>query len=321
MAIYRLSADIVRRSAGRTVTAAAAYRAGMQIVDARTGLVFDYRRRHGVLHAAIIAPLDAPAWMRERAQLWNGVERGEKRKDAQLARDIELALPHELTHAERRDLVHGFVQAAFVDAGMVADVAMHAPDREGDQRNHHAHILLTMRAIDGDSFGDKVREWNKPGCLEQWRALWAEHVNAALVRAGTRAHVDHRSLEAQGIDRLPQIHLGRPVIEMHRRGITTERAEIAREIAAVNVELAASSETAGEAVQTRERAAASIMLRQTFRGSTAPQRARAPTIDGPGLSKLFRRLAHVITVGIWRVMPVPRRSPTIAPMIESRAPT
>ena len=97
MAIYRLSADIVRRSAGRTVTAAAAYRAGELILDNRTGLAFDYRRRRGVCDAAILAPAHAPAWMRERARLWNGVEAAEKRKDAQLARDIELALPHELT--------------------------------------------------------------------------------------------------------------------------------------------------------------------------------------------------------------------------------
>lgn len=123
MAIYRLAADIVRRSQGRTVTAAAAYRAGEVIADQRTGLVFDYRRRQGVTETLILAPPDAPAWMRDRARLWNAVEAAEKRKDAQLARDIELALPHELSPAERRELVRGFVAAAFVDAGMVADVA------------------------------------------------------------------------------------------------------------------------------------------------------------------------------------------------------
>src|SRR5580693_3090731 len=108
MAIYRLSADIVKRSAGRTATAAVAYRAGEVITDARTGLVFDYSRRRGVLHAEIIAPEGAPAWMRDRSLLWNGVEAAEKRKDAQLAREIELALPHELDGVQRRELVHGF---------------------------------------------------------------------------------------------------------------------------------------------------------------------------------------------------------------------
>jgi ATP-dependent exoDNAse (exonuclease V) alpha subunit len=157
MAIYRLSADIVRRSVGRTVTAAAAYRAGELIVDDRTGLVFDYRRRRGVLDAAILAPENAPAWILDRARLWNAVERAEKRKDAQLAREIELALPHELTPAARRELVHGFVRAVFVAAGMVGDIAIHAPGGAGDARNVHAHVLLTMRAIAGDGFGPKVR--------------------------------------------------------------------------------------------------------------------------------------------------------------------
>ena len=250
MAIYRLSADIVRRSAGRTVTAAAAYRAGELILDDRTGLAFDYGRRRGVCETAILAPEHAPAWMRERARLWNGVEVAEKRKDAQLARDIELALPHELTHAARRDLVHGFVRAAFVDDGMVADIALHAPD--GDERNHHAHILLTLRAIEGESFGPKMRAWNETARLEQWRALWADHVNRALARAGERGRVDHRSLEAQGVDRLPQIHLGRAVIEMQQRGIATGRAALAREIAAMNAALVPPDALAGFASGAQE---------------------------------------------------------------------
>ncbi|MBV9826938.1 MAG: MobA/MobL family protein [Alphaproteobacteria bacterium] len=237
MAIYRLSADIVRRSEGRTVTAAAAYRAGQAILDQRTGLMFDYSRRHGVFDAEILAPAAAPPWIFDRAQLWNRVEATERRKDAQLARDIELALPHELNPAARRDLVHRFVRAAFVDAGMVADVALHAPDAAGDGRNFHAHILLTMRLIEGESFGPKVRAWNDQALLEQWRALWADHVNQALELAGENGRVDHRSLEAQGIDRVAQIHLGLAVTEMRRRGIATERADYAGEIDDVNDEL------------------------------------------------------------------------------------
>jgi hypothetical protein len=239
MAIYRLSADIVRRSEGRTVTAAAAYRAGELIIDQRTGLAFDYRRRQGVLETLILAPDDVPVWIRDRVQLWNAVEAAEKRKDAQLARDIELALPYELSAGARRELVERFARLAFVDAGMVADIAMHAPDARGDGRNFHAHILLTMRRIAGDQFGDKEREWNKPEQLEHWRSLWAELVNEALEIAGDQARVDHRSLEAQGIERMPQIHLGLAVTEMRRRGITTERAELAGAIDAVNDELTA----------------------------------------------------------------------------------
>lgn len=237
MAIYRLSADIVKRSEGRTVTAAAAYRAGELITDQRTGLSFDYSWRHGVIETAILAPADAPAWMCDRVRLWNAVEAAEKRKDAQLARDIELALPHELSAAAHRELVHRFARAAFVDAGMVADVALHEPDARGDRRNFHAHILLTMRRIEGGGFGAKERAWNKPDQLETWRALWAELVNDALEIAGQVERVDHRSLEAQGIDRMPQIHLGFAVSEMRRREIVTERAELAGAIATLNIRI------------------------------------------------------------------------------------
>jgi hypothetical protein len=135
------------------------------------------------------------------------------------------------------------VQAAFVDAGMVADVALHAPDRHGDTRNHHAHILVSLRVIEGGGFGRKERSWNETARLEQWRALWADHVNQALAAAGEQARVDHRSLEAQGIERLAQIHLGRAVIEMRRQGIVTERAELAGAIDAVNGELASGSDS------------------------------------------------------------------------------
>lgn len=290
VAIYRLSADVIRRSAGRTATAAAAYRAGVLIEDARTGLSFDYRRRRGVREASIIAPENAPAWMHDRARLWNGVEQGERRKDAQLARDIELALPFELTHAERRDLVYGFVRAAFVDAGMVADIALHLPDRAGDQRNHHAHILLTMRSIEGEAFGPKVRAWNDPAYLEQWRTLWAEHVNRALELAGERARVDHRSLKMQGIARVPQIHLGRAVIEMTKRGIATDRAELAGKIEQAN-------KAAPEPVETQERAAASIMLRRTTDTFTAAQRVPPPLKIGRRMSRLFRLAGALI---FWR---------------------
>ncbi len=219
------------------MTAAAAYRAGELIRDQRTGLSFDYSWRHGVIETAILAPANAPAWMCDRTHLWNAVEAAETRKDAQLARDIELALPHELSAETRRELVHRFVRAAFVDAGMIADVAMHAPDARGDGRNFHAHILLTMRRIEGDGFGSKERSWNDPAQLECWRAKWAELVNDALEIAGEDVRIDHRSLEAQGIDRVPQIHLGLAVSEMRRRGITTERAQLAGAIATLNMRI------------------------------------------------------------------------------------
>jgi hypothetical protein len=236
MAIYRLSADVVKRSAGRCTTAAAAYRAGQQIADERLGQTFDYTRRSGVLHAEIMAPDNTPEWMRDRARLWNAVETVEKRKDAQLARDIELALPHELTHAQRVELVREFVAAEFVAKGMIADIALHAPCRHGDQRNHHAHILLTMRDLTSAGFGNKARGWNDKEQLKEWRASWAAYENRALERHGFAARVDHRSLEAQGIDREPQIHLGPDVAEMAARGAETDRGEIAATIDDRNAE-------------------------------------------------------------------------------------
>lgn len=307
MAIYHLSADVVRRSAGRTATAAAAYRAGELIFDERTGLSFDYRRRRGVVHREILASDNAPAWTRDRVQLWNRVEATEKRKDAQLAREIETAIPHELNAVERLDLVRGFVRAAFVDAGMIADIALHAPGGEGDHRNHHAHILLTMRRIEGDSFGAKERTWNDVARLEQWRAMWADHVNRALAKARSSACVDHRSLEAQGIDRLAQIHFGPAVIEMQRRGTETDRADCARAIGATNTRLsfaAARREVAGA----RQRLAAPKPPARAQSASTGHERAREAPDKILGVPTLFRRLGRVLTVRSGKAMAAPRRS-------------
>ena len=150
-----------------------------------------------------------------------------------------MALPHELEAAQRLALVRGFVASAFACQGMVADIAIHAPcRRDADARNHHAHLLLTMRAIDGDGFGAKVRAWNDTGLLEQWRAQWAEHVNRALEDAEESARVDHRSLAAQRIEREPQIHLGPSVVALAARGIDTDRGDVAQEIEAINAALA-----------------------------------------------------------------------------------
>jgi hypothetical protein len=221
MAIYRFEAKIVKRSAGRSATATAAYRAGAFIRDERTGLAFDYSRKRGVLIAEIMAPPDAPEWVSDRAKLWNAIELAEKRKDAQLARDLALGLPFELTNEERFALVREFVGETFVARGMIADVAIHAPDHRGDDRNHHAHILLTLRRLEGGAFGPKVREWNETAELEGWRAAWADAVNRHLARAGHEARVDHRSLTDQGIDREPEPKQGAVATAMERDGQTS----------------------------------------------------------------------------------------------------
>ena len=203
MAIYHLRATMISRSQGRSATAAAAYRVAERIEDRRTGLTFDYAARGGVDHTEILAPDHAPDWVYDRSELWNRVEESETRKNSQVAREVRVALPDELTHAQRLELVREFVRSQFVDRGMVADIALHAPGRAGDERNHHAHILLTTReiaaegSVPGGGFTTKNRDWNKVEVLEGWREAWARDSNAALERAGIEDRVDHRTLVAQ----------------------------------------------------------------------------------------------------------------------------
>ena len=188
---------MISRSQGRSATAAIAYRVAERIEDRRTGLTFDYAARGGVDHTEILAPDHAPDWGRDRSELWNRVEEAETRKNSQVAREVRVALPAELTHAQRVELVRDFAQEQFVDRGMIADIALHAPGRDGDDRNHHAHILLTTREIGPEGFTTKNRDWNKVEVLEGWREAWARDSNVALERAGIEDRVDHRTLEAQ----------------------------------------------------------------------------------------------------------------------------
>ena len=139
------------------------------------------------------------------------VEAREKRQDAQLAREMDICLPYKLTQNQRRELVLGFVQEQFVDRGMVADVAIHRASREGDQRNHHAHVMLTMRSISAEGFGNKVREWNEHDLLRTWREEWAKAANKALERAGHKERIDHRTLEAQYHDAIAEKQYARAV--------------------------------------------------------------------------------------------------------------
>ncbi|WP_454632638.1 MobQ family relaxase [Bradyrhizobium cenepequi] len=225
MASYHFSAQPVKRSEGRSVVAMAAYRAGARLKDERRGLEIDYRRRRGVVHAEILAPDDAAVWLLDREALWNAVERMEVRRDAQLAREINMALPHELNDDQRLALVRKFVGEQFVALGMVADVAIHAPvpEKGDDPRNFHAHVLLTMRQAGGGGLRRvKTRAWNSDKALLQWRAAWANYQNEALRSRGHAVRVDHRSLaarkrdavqrgdrkEAAILDRAPEIHVG-----------------------------------------------------------------------------------------------------------------
>ena len=184
MAIYHLRAKIISRSKGQSTVAgaayrsgghsathAAAYRSGEKLLDERTGRTFDYGRKQGIVHTEIIAPANAADWAYTRSALWNRVELAEKRKDAQVAREIEISLPRELSHEQRIELVRAFVKEQFVQRGMVADIALHCPKATDGKDQPHAHIMLTLRPLkpDGSGFGNKERAWNEHALLEHWR--------------------------------------------------------------------------------------------------------------------------------------------------------
>jgi len=158
------------------------------------------------------------------------VEASEKRRDAQLCREVEVALPKELSREKQNELVRGFVREQFVSRGMVADVAIH----RGDENNPHAHVLLTTREVSPEGFGRKAREWNGREVLEGWRREWAERANRELERAGLRERIDHRSFASRGIDRELTRHEGPAVRQMEARGIPTERGELNRAVAERN---------------------------------------------------------------------------------------
>jgi len=223
VAIYHLSAKVIGRSSGRSSVAAAAYRSGERLVDERTGLVHDYTKRRDYIETWIQAPEHAPAWAGEREELWNRVELSEGRRDAQLCREVEVALPKELSREEQDGLVREFVEEEFVGRGMVADVCVH----RGDANNPHAHVLLTTREVGPgeDGFGKKAREWNGRELLREWRREWARSVNRELERVGYPERIDHRSFAERGIDREPTVHEGPAVREMEARGVRTERGE------------------------------------------------------------------------------------------------
>jgi hypothetical protein len=227
MADYHMSVKTVSRSDGRSATAAAAYRSGVQIVDEKTGEVHDYRRKSGVVSATIFVPEDAPGWAADREAIWNAAEASETRKNSTVAREFEVALPDELSSAQRQELAHAFATELVKHHGCAADVAIHEPSKEGDQRNHHAHILCTTRRLGPSGFGDKTRELDDraSGAAEvtRWREVWAEMTNAALERAGRTERVDHRTLKAQGIDREPTIHLGPAATAIERRGQDSQK--------------------------------------------------------------------------------------------------
>lgn len=236
MAIFHFSAKVIGRSSGRSAVAAAAYRAGERLHDERIDRAHDFTNKAGVLHSEVMLPKGAPEAFADRATLWNAVEAAEKRKDAQLSREVEFALPRELSKKDNIRLAREFVKVEFVEKSMIADLNVHWDIGEDGKAKPHAHVMLTMRKVTKDGFGAKVRDWNKTALIEQWREHWADHVNSALAERDIDARIDHRSLEAQGIALEPQDKIGPAASRIGGRGLEAERIEEHRAIAQRNGE-------------------------------------------------------------------------------------
>ncbi len=264
IATYHYSIKIISRGKGKSAVGAAAYRSGQKLTNEYDGLTHDYTRKGGVVHTEILLPEHAPQEYADRSTLWNAVEKVEKARNSQLAREIEISLPNELSRAENIELARRFVRETFVSKGMCADICIHDPDHE--QPNVHAHIMLTLRPFNEDgTWGDKQRkeyildaagnkiydkkkrtykcrtvqttDWNSRDKAEEWRASWADFLNAELAARGIEGRVDHRSFERQGKLEQPTIHMGVSATQMERKGIRTEKGDINRRIRVQNAEL------------------------------------------------------------------------------------
>ena len=258
IAIYHCSIKIVSRGKGKSAVAAAAYRSGEKLTNEWDGLTHDYTKKGGVVHSEILLPAHAPPAFSDRSTLWNSVELSEKSNNAQFAREVEIALPVELSGEEQTRLVREYCSSQFVSKGMIADFNLH--DTGGG--NPHAHILLTMRPLDEkgawlpkskkeyvlDENGEKIRlpsgryktrkvdlvDWNNRENAEVWRRAWADLANDFLAQNNRPERIDHRSYERQGIDQLPTVHVGVSATQMEKKGIVTERGELNRNIKAAN---------------------------------------------------------------------------------------
>ena len=233
MAIYHFSAKVVSRANGSSAVASAAYRAAERLTDERLGRDHDFTSKAGVVHSEIMLPEGAPERLADRETLWNAVEAGEVRKDAQLARDVEFAIPREMNEADGIALARDFVAREFVACGMIADLNVHWDKAADGSPKPHAHVMLSMREVGPDGFGQKERDWNSKELLQEWRVGWADHVNTRMAELGLEARVDHRTLEAQGIPLEPQHKIGAAGSRRAGAGEDAERADdhmrIARE--------------------------------------------------------------------------------------------
>lgn len=221
MALAVLQIKAISRSKGRSATGAAAYRSGEKIVDQRTGEIHDYTHKGDILHKAIYAPENSPDWAGDRERLWNEAEKSETKSNARVAREAMLPLPAEFNHEQRIELSQAFAKELVERHHVAVDVCMHAPPRQGDDRNFHAHVLFSTRRLDEHGFTEKTRELDDlkkgPEEIEFLRQRWGELQNDRLAEYGYSQRVDMRSYERQGIAREPEPHFGPGAIGYERR--------------------------------------------------------------------------------------------------------
>jgi len=247
MAIYHLSMKPIARGSGRSAVAAAAYRSGTCLTNERDGLVHDFRRKGGIEHTEIVLPEGVEAeWAKDRSALWNAAELAERRKDARVAREFEIALPHELSAEERLELTRDFAQGIAERYKVAVDFAIHSPDDDTDVRNHHAHVMITTREVTEAGLGDKTllereNRWlvdnNLPTSHQQLKTLrleWEELANLHLARAGHDVRIDHRSHQERGLSLEPTRHMGVHATQMDKRGLDVERQRVEAEAARRN---------------------------------------------------------------------------------------
>lgn len=290
MATYRLSVYVAKRSEGRSATSMAAYRACEVVADTRTGDVHDYTRKGGHLYSEIMVPDNAPDWARDRSELWNRSETAHRKGNAVIAREIQLSLPHELNNGERRELATEFAKYMADCYGVAVDTSLHAPDKEGDNRNYHAHLMLCTRGFDATQETGlskrTVREFDPIACqnagrenhVNQWRDTWARMINTALERANVRdgdgvfVTVDHRSYKEREIDLEPQLKEGPAVTAKKRDGIPTDRAQMNDEIKARNAaKMDAEELSRRQAQQITEQGAQELGLKEKKKKPEAPK--------------------------------------------------
>lgn len=300
MAIYHLEAQIFSRTDGRSAVACAAYRSGEALHDEREGATFSFPDSDRVAHCEILAPASAPDWARSRASLWNQVEAREKRKDSQLAREFEVALPRELSLAQQLELLRGWVAAEITPAGAIADVAIHVDE---DNNNPHAHIMTTMRAISAEGWDRlKIRAWEDRSALARWRESWASHTNAALERAAIKDRVDHRSNADRGISLEPTQKEGPGARGRASRGQQSDRVAANAAIRARNEEMI-------------RKVVAAIV---SFAKAIASGRARAPSQQPKAAAGPRRLPSHGPSAKV--SAPQPARPPAQVPPAPQAAP-